>query len=164
MLICAHSHCILNTAKKSQHLFSRQDPMLTPFPPFCSTCYQSCSGYDSLHYDLSCDPSRHSHAICRVSPWYLQAPGIKLLTLISNFLQQVELSAVLQPGHAQMQMKGTKEQPPENRSSQKKFPDGPSLPHWEFSPRPKSERAQKGSLDCKADDGELLWHLPSFSE
>lgn len=136
--------------------------MLTPFPPFCSTCHQSCSGRDSLHYDLSCDPSRHSHAICRVSPWYLQAPGINLLTLISSFLQQVVLSAALQPGHAQMQMKGTKEQPPENRSSQKKFPDGPSLPRWEFSPRPKSERAQKGSLDCKADDGEEpLWHLLS---
>lgn len=165
MLICAHSHCTLNTAKKSQHLFSRQDPMLTPFPPFCSTCHQSCSGRDSLHYDLSCDPSRHSHAICRVSPWYLQAPGINLLTLISSFLQQVELSAALQPGHAQMQMQGTKEQPPENRSSQKKFPDGPLQPHWEFSPRPKSERAQKGSLDCEADDGEEpLWHLSSFSE
>lgn len=122
--------------------------MLTPFPPFCSTCHQSYSGRGSLNCDLSCDPSRRLHAICRVSPRCLQTLGINLLALVSSFLQQAELSAVLQPGHAEKQTEGTKEQP-ENRSSQINSPDGPSLPRWEFSRRPKSERAQKGNLDWK---------------
>lgn len=32
MPICAHSHCILNTARKSQQLFSHQDPCWHLFP------------------------------------------------------------------------------------------------------------------------------------
>lgn len=124
MLICAHSHCILTTARKSQHLFSHQDPMLTPFPPFLFNMPSVLLWPRCLHYGLSCDPSRRSHAICRVSLPCLQTPGINLLTLVSSFLQQVELSAVLQSGHAQTQMEGTKEQAPENRSSQINFQMG----------------------------------------